>query len=219
MGDEIGRVKHREPSLHLSAAPVLEQCNVCPVLENVRSLSSTSSGSRTLLYTVDNAALAAQINLALKFQDCVWHAAGSPYGNHILQKIIVRLTPERLHFIVTEMEGRAVLAAQHRERSRVLQRLIEHCCTAQVKDLVDEIVCQAASLCKHLYANFILQSILEHGTNEQCASIAQAIIANALQLSKHKMSSNVVRAALVHSPHKEKLALIHVLTADGKSGM
>merc|ERR1711920_891020 len=106
-----------------------------------------------------------------------------------------------------------VLAAQHRERSRVLQRLIEHCYTAQVKALVDEIVCQAASLCKNLYANFILQSILEHGTNEQCASIAHAIIANALQLSKHKISSNLVRAALVHSPQKEKLALIQVLTA------
>merc|ERR1712066_267441 len=97
-----------------------------------------------------------------------------------------------------------------------LQRLIEHCCTAQVKNLVDEIVCQAASLCKHLYANFILQSVLEHGTSEQCARIAQAIIANALQLSKHKISSNVVRAALVHSPEREKLALIHVLTADSR---
>merc|ERR1712151_532900 len=91
-------------------------------------------------------------------------------------KMIRRISPEKLGFIVSELEGKAVEAAQHRTQCRVLERVIEHFPNSQIEKLVQELLDGAKRLCKHTFGNFIVQSILAHGTPIQRACIVDIVV-------------------------------------------
>merc|ERR1712039_101954 len=126
----------------------------------------TPSGSRILQLYLDAADLDSRVGFLKQLRSQIWEMSGTPYTNHVLQKCIRSMPPQRIGFMAGEMQGRAVEAAQHRVRSRILQRLVELCPTDQTAELVDEVIDSAAVLCKHPFGNYIIQAILEHGTSE-----------------------------------------------------
>lgn len=137
----------------------------------------------------------------------------SPNGNHVLAKMIERLTGDALKPLIAELRNKEfTVVARHRFGCRVLQRLIEHCTVKEVvAELVHSIVADSYALCRHPYGNFVVQHIIEHGS----ADARGKIILNMVQgvqtlgfhihadaahgvpmLSKHRTASHVVQKAL-----------------------
>ncbi|CAK9104676.1 Maternal protein pumilio, partial [Durusdinium trenchii] len=104
-----------------------------------------------------------RVALAEQLQGHVKEAFASPHANHVLQKCIQLIPPERLGFLLAEMHGSAVAAASHRYGCRVLERLLEHCPSEQTAPLIEEVLSGAPQLCRHTFGNFVVQHILEHG--------------------------------------------------------
>jgi len=135
--------------------------------------------------------------VADKFQGRVWEASLSREANYVVQACIEVLPSKDVEFMIDEMMGHTVAAAQDTYASRVLERLIEHCSDDQTLELVHELMRSTPALCRHKKGNFILQAILQHGSEEQQSALVTGIIEQgAIDLAKHKIGNNVVVCAL-----------------------
>merc|ERR1719210_2955837 len=126
------------------------------------------------------------MSLAQELTGHVWEKSASPHGNYVLQRCVEVMPPERVQFMISEMCGRAVSAAQDAKRCRVLQRLIEHCPHWQTKPLVEELVASAERLFRHAYGNFVIQNILEQGEPECRHRLAEMMVPELKAMSKHR---------------------------------
>eukprot|EP00442_Polarella_glacialis_P045053 CAMPEP_0115152138 /NCGR_PEP_ID=MMETSP0227-20121206/65997_1 /TAXON_ID=89957 /ORGANISM="Polarella glacialis, Strain CCMP 1383" /LENGTH=647 /DNA_ID=CAMNT_0002562719 /DNA_START=210 /DNA_END=2155 /DNA_ORIENTATION=+ len=142
-------------------------------------MACTAGGTRVVQKALEVASAAERVMLTEQMQGHVREAfASSPHANHVLQKCIELISPDRVQFVLAEMRGNAVAAARHRYGCRVLERLLEHCPTEQTAPLVDEVLGGAPQLCRHTFGNFVVQHVLEHGTPEQRHLIADVIQAD-----------------------------------------
>merc|ERR1712151_1018785 len=148
-----------------------------------------------------------------RLQGCVWEASLSREANYVVQACIQVLPPDALEFMIDEMLGHTVAAAQDTHASRVLEKLIEHCSSKQTSKLVHDLSQSTPALCRHSYGNFILQKIFTHGNEEQQSALVTSIIKDgATSLAKHKVGNHVVSCALA-SPHTEIVGqLVEALT-------
>jgi len=175
-------------------------------------LVSCATGSRVVQRVLDMATDAEQIAVADKLQGQVLEAVMCPHANHVLQKSIGLLPPERLQFILDEMSGHVAAAARHRYGCRVLERLIER--ASQTELLVAEVLANASTLSRHPFGNFVVQHVLKFGTPPQRHNVIDVLVSDIQRLARHRVASHVVRCALKHSSAEDKQALVVALSAD-----
>lgn len=193
---------------------VQKQALLSWVVNSAWLLTSTSSGCRVVQKALDIGNSWERVALADGLKGHVREASISPHGNHVLQKCITVMPPDRIQFVLTEMQGYATTAARHRYGCRVLERLIEHCPHQQTLGLIEEVLSGTEKLCRHAFGNFVVQHILEHGISEHKQRVAEVLHADAVRLAKHRVASHVMKSALVHCEAEDRQRLTQALSAD-----
>jgi len=177
-------------------------------------LALTRRGSRILQQAISVGTPAYQQDLLGNMRGQVQEAMQSPHANHVLQKFIEILPPERTHFVASELQDKILHVARHRFGCRILQRLVEHHAPQQTEQMIDKVLMDAASLCRHQYGNYVIQHILQHGSPSQRSAIAEVVKEDIIRLSKHRVASHVVSSAMVHCPAEDVQRLTKAVLHD-----
>merc|ERR1711920_839950 len=105
--------------------------------------------------------------------------SASVHANFFVQKCVVGLPPENIHFIADEFRGRGAKAAKHAIRCRVLERIIEYFPPDSLAGIYGELIAHSRDLSRNKYGNFILQRALEHGPSEARHGLAEVLKSHA----------------------------------------
>lgn len=171
------------------------------------SLALTRHGCRVVQTAFDVASTSGRLVLADGLKGRVLEALRSPHANHVLQKCVAVLPPDRVLFVVSELSGHAREAAKHAFGCRVLERLLEHCPHWQTQGLASEVLEGVSELARHPYGNYVIQHLLEHGIPEHRRDVAIALAPEVRRLARHKIASNVVEKALTYCAEDERQLL------------
>lgn len=177
-------------------------------------LALTKRGCRIVQKAIDVGTSDYQQELIENLQGRVHEAVKSPHANYVLQKFIESMPPEKIQFVLTEIEGHGLNLARHRFGCRILQRLIEHSHPWQTEHVINEVLVDTAALCRHQYGNFVIQHILQHGSPAQRSVIADTVCADIIRLAKHRIASHVVSCAMVYCPPEDVKRLTHAVLHD-----
>lgn len=142
----------------------------------------------------------------------VLEASTCPNANHVLQKCVELLPPDKLQFIVEEVSSHVATMARHRYGCRVLERLIER--AWRTESLVDEVLADTSMLCCHPFGNFVVQHVLKLGTPMQRRSVVEILHTDIQRLTRHRVASHVVRCALANGQPEDRQRLVDALIAD-----
>ena len=147
-------------------------------------------------------------------------------GNHVVQKVIERIEPVRLQFIIDAMvKGDAdsvktsysnsfdLSIAQicslsvHPYGCRVIQRVLEHCTEEQKQPVMEELHKSLKTLILDQYGNYVVQHMIEHGSVDDRNRIINQISGDVLKYAQHKFASNVIEKCLTcgSTAHKDVL--------------
>ncbi|KAF8495613.1 armadillo-type protein [Gautieria morchelliformis] len=128
-------------------------------------------------------------------------------GNHVIQKLIERVSPDRLGF-VNSFRGSVYELSTHPYGCRVLQRCFEHLSDDQNRPLLEELHKYTINLMQDQFGNYVVQFVLEHGKPEDRALIISKLRGQILPMSRHKFASNVCEKALVMADMDTRRTLI-----------
>ncbi|THH10202.1 hypothetical protein EW145_g1509 [Phellinidium pouzarii] len=140
-------------------------------------------------------------------------------GNHVIQKLIERVSPDRLGF-VQAFRGNVYELSTHPYGCRVLQRCFEHLTEEQTRPLLDELHKYTINLMQDQFGNYVVQFVLEKGPYQDRLLIIAKLRGQMLQMAKHKFASNVCEKALVTAdPENRRILIEEIMTlkADGVS--
>ncbi|KAI6109002.1 ARM repeat-containing protein [Pisolithus croceorrhizus] len=140
-------------------------------------------------------------------------------GNHVIQKLIERVAPERLGF-VNALRGNVYDLSTHPYGCRVLQRCFEHLPEDQTRPLMDELHKYMINLMQDQFGNYVVQFVLEQGKPHDRGQVIAKLRGQMLNMARHKFASNVCEKALVTASAEERRALIEEIVtpkADGVS--
>lgn len=70
------------------------------VIQDVWSLANSKNGTRVVQTALDVADYSEKQSLASIFQGRVWLSLKSPHANHVLQKIVALMPPEKIQFVI-----------------------------------------------------------------------------------------------------------------------
>ncbi|KAJ7835477.1 armadillo-type protein [Mycena leptocephala] len=119
----------------------------------------------------------------------------------VIQKMIERVSPDRLGFVSTFI-GDVFELASHPFGYRVLRRCLDHLPDMQTRPLLDELLANhVPHLMQDQFGYYVIQFILEHGRRpEDKAPI-------------HKFASNMCEKALINADSESRRALIEEIMA------
>ncbi|KAG1715699.1 hypothetical protein ID866_1462 [Astraeus odoratus] len=140
-------------------------------------------------------------------------------GNHVIQKLIERVSADRLGF-VHAFRGNVYDLSTHPYGCRVLQRCFEHLPEDQTRPLMDELHKYMINLMQDQFGNYVVQFVLEQGKPHDRCQVIGKLRGQMLNMARHKFASNVCEKALVTASADERRALVEeIMTpkADGVS--
>eukprot|EP00929_Paragymnodinium_shiwhaense_P066140 TRINITY_DN3314_c1_g1_i23.p1 TRINITY_DN3314_c1_g1~~TRINITY_DN3314_c1_g1_i23.p1 ORF type:complete len:2923 (-),score=769.42 TRINITY_DN3314_c1_g1_i23:131-8899(-) len=146
----------------------------------------------------------------------VLEAVISAHANHVLQQSIVLLPPNRLGFVLEELEGRGAVLAKHPFGSCVIQRIIENWPPASVERLLSEILPSSANLAKHPSGCNVVQHILEHGTWPQRERVIDELAKQARALALHPSAKMVLDNAFRYCSEENRRKLMAAINSDSQ---
>ncbi|KAJ7937651.1 armadillo-type protein [Mycena leptocephala] len=138
-------------------------------------------------------------------------------GNHVIQKVIERVSPEHLGFVSTFI-GHIFELASHSFGCRVLQRCLQHLPDVQTRPLLDELLLNhTAPLMRDQFGNYVIQFIIEHGRAEYKAFVVAQLRGHLLFMARHKFASNVYEKALTYAyPEARQLLIDEIMAPPSK---
>jgi len=165
----------------------------------VKWLTFEVSGCRTVQLALDKADRGTAARLAADLAGSVLEAIRSPFGNHVVQKIIEVLSPGEVPFLLEEIDNGGVDLACHEYGCRVLCRLLEYLSHhAGVTMLVDKVLQKTEWLVGHKFGHHVVESCLEYGQSYQRQRVLKGLKRS---LRRHVQSRNaafvVVKALAV----------------------
>jgi hypothetical protein len=113
-------------------------------------------------------------------------------GNHVIQKCLNHLSPEKAQFIFDAVGTNCVAVGTHRHGCCVLQRCIDHASGLQKAQLVQHITMNAYTLVQDPFGNYVVQYILDLGEPAFSKPLSESFYGHVATLSRQKFSSNVV---------------------------
>ncbi|KAF7315723.1 PUM-HD domain-containing protein [Mycena indigotica] len=132
-------------------------------------------------------------------------------GSHVIQKVIERVSPDRLGFISTFI-GHAYELASHPFGCRVLQQCLRHLPEPYTRPLLDELLKgHTSNLMQDQFGNYVVQSILENGLPRDRSSIITQLRGRMLSMARQKFASNVCEKAMIFGDSDGRKAIIEEL--------
>ncbi|KAH9926212.1 armadillo-type protein [Fomitopsis serialis] len=139
-------------------------------------------------------------------------------GNHVIQKLIECVSPERLTF-VSAFKGYVYELATHPYGCRVLQRCFEHLQDDHIRPLMDELHKHVTQLMQDQFGNYVVQFVLEHGKPHDRAIVVSKLRGQMLHMARHKFASNVCEKALITADSENRRVLIDEMMASRPDGL
>ena len=117
-------------------------------------------------------------------------------GNHVVQRCLASLKPERAAFVYEAVKAECVRVATHRHGCCVLQRCLDHAPDSQRVPIIGNVIVNARKLVLDPFGNYVVQYVLELRQPELTRGIGQALQGSFADLSLQKFSSNVIEKCL-----------------------
>jgi pumilio RNA-binding family len=177
-------------------------------------------GCRVVQRALDVASLELQSQLAAEFEPAVLRCVRDCNANHCIQKVIERVPPHRLQFVVDALMDAGVIIemATHTFGCRVVQRLLEHGTSDQTRPLLVELVQAVPALSQDPYANYVIQHVLKHGRAEHRTTVIDRLRGQYVLCAQHKFASNVIEKAIEHGSATEREQIIDELLGADADG-
>ncbi|KZV61064.1 ARM repeat-containing protein [Peniophora sp. CONT] len=184
---------------------------------HILQLSLHMYGCRVVQKAIDFVGPDLQGIFVRELKDEVMRCVKDPNGNHVVQKLIERVPPERLSFIASFV-GNVYELASHPYGCRVLQRCLEHLGLDATRPLLDELQKYITDLMQDQFGNYVVQFLCENGEQTDRAIVVEKLRGHLLTMSKHKFASNVVEKVIVTSDSAGRELLIDEIMLTGEEG-
>jgi pumilio RNA-binding family len=158
-----------------------------------------------------------QSDLIEELEADIMNCVNNSHGNHVIQKLLQCVAPERLNF-VRNFHGLVLELGQHPYGCRVLQRCFEHLPDEYTRPLLNELHLHTRALMQDQYGNYVVQFVLERGQPSDRNHVIGLLRGQLLGMASHKFASNVCEKALVHSARADRDALIGEILAPRSDG-
>ncbi|KIK57806.1 hypothetical protein GYMLUDRAFT_172336 [Collybiopsis luxurians FD-317 M1] len=139
--------------------------------------------------------------------DCIYDPNGNHASRSVIQKLVERVSPERLDFVHT-FRGNVQVLATHTFGCRVLQRAFEHLPEVMTAPLAEELYTNALDLMANQFGNYVMQFIIEKGRPQDRAFVVSKLRGNLFHFARHKFASNVCEKALQYAEPEARRALV-----------
>ncbi|KAJ7897460.1 armadillo-type protein [Mycena leptocephala] len=147
-----------------------------------------------------------QASFVLELKPDILRCVKDSNYNHVIQKVIERVSPDRLGFVSTFI-GHVFEPASHSFGCRVLQRCPKHLPDAQTRPLLDELLLNhTAPLMRDQFGNY-------HSRAENKALVAAKLRGHLLFMARPKFASNVCEKALSYADPEARRLLIDEIMA------
>lgn len=161
-------------------------------------------------------------------------AATSP-ASQVIQKLLERVSPDRLRFVAT-FHGHLYQLSTHVYGCQVLRQCLEHLSVSQTRPLLDELHTHTDALMRHhygvsallsaarlflsdmLHKNYVVQLVLKHGEPEDRVRVVSTLRGQVLQMAKDKFASNVCETALAEADTESRRQLIEEMLTTKQDG-
>ncbi|VDL74293.1 unnamed protein product [Nippostrongylus brasiliensis] len=189
---------------------------------DVMSLALQMYGCRVIQKALESVDEAIQLDILKELESQVLKCVKDQNGNHVVQKVIEKVKPERLQFIidtfmrngpdtVSHLDFYVVQLSMHPYGCRVIQRVLEHCTEEQKRPVLEALHANVRTLVLDQYGNYVIQHVIEHGSDPDRDRIVREITGNVLRYAQHKFASNVIEKCLMcASPHHKTLLINEV---------
>jgi pumilio RNA-binding family len=179
---------------------------------SVQELAVSKCGCRIVQKLFDVLGSEEREALVRELAPCTVELYESPWGNHVLQKIIQVMPTTSLGPIVEDIMRKGYrVVARHKFGCRVIERLIEHSSETESGELLDLIVAEAQQLCRHEFSNFVIQSLIEHGSDRRRGMVVQQLLPDLPMLASHRTASHVVQKMLNNCGPEELAAIVSTI--------
>ncbi|VDM53376.1 unnamed protein product [Angiostrongylus costaricensis] len=165
---------------------------------NVMNLALQMYGCRVIQKAMESIDESMQLEILREMEG---HCVKDQNGNHVVQKVIEKVKPERLQFIINTFtkNGSDTITqlSTHPYGCRVIQRVLEYCSEEQKRPVLEALHANMSTLIVDQYGNYVVQHVLEHGSNQDRDRIVQEVAGNVLRYAQHKFASNVIEKCLI----------------------
>ncbi|PIO67371.1 RNA binding repeat protein, Pumilio-family [Teladorsagia circumcincta] len=118
-----------------------------------------------------------QLEILREMEGHVLKCVKDQNGNHVVQKVIEKVKPERLQFIINTFTKNGpdtiTQLSMHPYGCRVIQRVLEHCSEEQKRPVLEALHANMSTLIVDQYGNYVVQHVIEHGSNQDRDRIVQ----------------------------------------------
>lgn len=118
------------------------------------------------------------------------------HGNHVIQRILLRLGPQYSQFIFDAVAASVGDVARHRHGCCVIQRCLDSPNTPARAHLVQRIVDKSLELMQDAYGNYVVQYVLDVCSDEDVHAVCESVVGQVNLLAIQKFSSNVMEKCL-----------------------
>lgn len=126
------------------------------------------------------------------------------HGNHVIQRILLRLGPVHSHFIFDAVAASVGDVARHRHGCCVIQRCLDSPQSQARSHLVRCIVDKALELMQDAYGNYVVQYVLDVCSDDDIQAVCSSVVGKVNLLAIQKFSSNVMEKCLERCTDRTK---------------
>ncbi|CAK5089790.1 unnamed protein product [Meloidogyne enterolobii] len=175
-------------------------------------------GCRVIQKALESVDQDCQMEVIKEISNHVLKCVKDQNGNHVVQKIIERVEPQQLQFIIDAFTKGApdtvCSLSSHPYGCRVIQRVLEHCTEEQKRPVLEQLHENIFTLVTDQYGNYVIQHVIEHGISLDRERIVKCLRGDVLKYAQHKFASNVIEKCLICGTTEQKNILIDEVCND-----
>lgn len=118
------------------------------------------------------------------------------HGNHVIQRILLRLSPVHSQFVFDAVAASVGDVARHRHGCCVIQRCLDSPPGPARSHLVRRIVEKSLELMQDAYGNYVVQYVLDVCSDDDVQAVCESVAGKVNLLAIQKFSSNVMEKCL-----------------------
>lgn len=134
------------------------------------------------------------------------------HGNHVVQRILLRLGPVHSRFIFDAVASSVGDVARHRHGCCVIQRCLDSPPSQSRSYLVRCIVDKSLELMQDAYGNYVVQYVLDVCSDEDIQAVCESVVGKVNLLAIQKFSSNVMEKCLERCADGTKELYLHEIS-------
>lgn len=144
----------------------------------------------------DNSIESAATILTKALQPAAARLCIDSHGNHVIQRILLRLGPQHSQCIFDAVATAVGDVARHRHGCCVIQRCLDSPNSPARAHLVLRIVDKSLELMQDAYGNYVVQYVLDVCSDHDVQAVCESVVGHVNLLAIQKFSSNVMEKCL-----------------------